>query len=269
MLNLFVHQLDSVLIILFGLIVGSFINAYEYRLYHQQPIFLDRSRCTSCKKILKWIDLIPVLSALIRRLKCRWCTKPISIQYPIVEVATALLFVIAYHYSMLFPFLGWANIPLTLYIMGVFIFLTIYDLKYFLIPDRIILPAIAVVLIAHSVQAYSMQSAAFITHTLLAAVLFGGFFLLQLIITKGKGVGGGDIRLGLLIGALLGTLNGGLAIALAYLIAVVVLAIPLLISSKVTLKTAVPFGPFLILGTIITIFYADLILDLVMRFILI
>ena len=129
------------LIFLFGLSVGSFLNCVVFRLGKKQGFINGRSYCPFCKHFLVWYDLIPVLSFIILYRCCRYCKKRISYQYPLVELATGILFVlilitnnqlsiISYFYYLL----------ITCFLVIIFV----YDLKHFIIPDKILYPAIAI-----------------------------------------------------------------------------------------------------------------------------
>ena len=130
----------------------------------------------------------------------------------------------------------------------------VYDLKYYLILDKVIIPAI---IFSFIVNLFLGQN---IWQMLLAAVVGGGFFLAQFVLSKGRWIGGGDIRLGALMGILLGWKLGLIALIAAYLFGSIV-SIILLLKKKATRKSAIPFGPFLVIGTIIAIFYGNQILE--------
>jgi leader peptidase (prepilin peptidase)/N-methyltransferase len=138
-------------IFIFGLCVGSFLNVVINRLETSQSIFLTRSHCPQCKAILKWFDLIPVFSFLWLRGRCRYCGQKISWQYPLVELVTGILFVLVVYLESPNLFVGFpqqaeaSNLLVTGYWLLVICFLIIifvYDLKYYLIPDKIIYPVI-------------------------------------------------------------------------------------------------------------------------------
>jgi len=121
-------------IFLCGLIVGSFLNAVIYRLDSGESIVKSRSHCPKCGHVLAWYELVPIFSFVIQGGKCRECKGGISWQYPIVELATAILFVLVLYY----------NLPLlyTLTISSLLMVIFVYDLKHYIIPDKIIYPAV-------------------------------------------------------------------------------------------------------------------------------
>ncbi len=180
-----------------GLIVGSFLNAAIYRLrYHKSGLATGRSTCPHCQHTLAARDLIPVLSYLLLHGKCRYCSKPIGIHYPLVELTTAFGFALmAWQLGVgnLFM-LGWL-----LLFTAVLIFLAAYDWLYGEIPDEVSLPAIGVALVGSFLGFTPDLFSAF-----LGLLIGGGAFLLLVVISKGKWMGGGDIRLLALIGTLAG-----------------------------------------------------------------
>ncbi len=144
-----------IIIFLTGLIVGSFLNCVIYRLAFPR----GRSFCPYCKHILSWQDLIPVLSFFILRGECRYCGKKISWQYPLVEIATGLLFVLILNFEFLISnkilIFNFETITYFLYLLiisSLLIIIFVYDLKHFIIPDKIIYPAIGIALIYNFYQ---------------------------------------------------------------------------------------------------------------------
>jgi len=245
----------SLVIFLFGLIIGSFINCLIYRLKNKKSLG-GRSFCPKCKKQINWYDNIPLLSYFLLRAKCRWCREKISFQYPLVELITAILFLVV--------FLATYNLQLTTYNLllilrnwtftAFLIIIFLYDLKYYLIPDKISLPAMVVALI-FNIFLYNI----FINY-LLAALIAGGFFFLQFIISKGKWIGGGDIRLGLLIGLMLGWPNILVALIISYILGSII-GLGLIIAKRATMKSPVPLGTFLSIGAFVSLLWADKIIE--------
>lgn len=255
-----------------GSAIGSFISVVVHRLKKKRhSIIFSRSICPACKKKLKIRHLFPILSWLILRGKCAFCDKKISPHYLALEVATGLLFVALF---LQFNFIESAvstviptivNYQINWEIFSVFMFYIIesallmtiffYDLKFKVIPDRLSLPAIILAiaggLILQTVAPLSM---------IIGGIAIGGFFFLQFMLSKGKWVGGGDIRLGLLMGVLLGWQFGLFALISAYIIGSLV-SIALLIQKKVSRKTAIPFGPFLVTGIYVAIFFGEIIIN--------
>jgi leader peptidase (prepilin peptidase)/N-methyltransferase len=226
-------------IFVFGLIVGSFLNCIIYRLEKGESFLKGRSYCPKCKHRLAWQDLVPVLSFLFLLGKCRYCKKSISFQYPLVELATAILFVLSpdIRFTIIVPFL---------------IIIFVYDLKHYLIPDKIVYLAIGLALILGFNQVIPACGAAL-------------FFLLIVLATRGRGMGIGDIKLAFLMGLLLGWPNILVALSFAFF-AGATIGLALIFAKKKSLKSAVPFGPFLIAGTFIALFFGGKIINWYLNF---
>ncbi|MDO8669066.1 MAG: prepilin peptidase [Candidatus Buchananbacteria bacterium] len=240
-------------IFIFGLTVGSFLNCVIYRLEHGESFLKGRSYCPHCKHKLGFFDLIPVLSFFWLRGLCSYCHKKISIQYPLVEFFTALIFLAI---GLLISDINqpWLISDINkLYLMAVSAFLVVifvYDLKHYIIPDKIIFPAIAVTLV------YNFWKSDF----LLSAFGAAAFFLAIVLVSKGKWMGVGDIKLAFLMGLVLGWPNILAALFLSFLIGAII-GLGLIIWGKKTIKSEVPFGPFLTIGTLIALFWGGAIIS--------
>ena len=261
------------IIFIFGLAVGSFLNCVIYRLAltPQQERLVwglalprGRSFCPHCKHILSWQDLIPVLSFLILRGKCRYCQKKISWQYPLVEIATALLFLLVFNFQFsifnefsIFNFQTLFNLCFLFLVSCFLIVIFVYDLKHFIIPDKVIFPAIGIALIYNFYQLLT-------THYPLSTVLnnlyaaFGAavFFLMIVLISRGKWMGLGDVKLAFLMGLFLDFPNILIALFFAFLIGAII-GVGLILAKRKTLRSEVPFGPFLVTGTFVALFWGE------------
>lgn len=248
------------IIFLLGLAVGSFLNCLIYRLPQHKRI-LGRSFCPKCGQKITWFDLIPILSFLKLKGRCRYCQQKISWQYPLVELATGILFAVAF-LTLNYPVI-YNNYFLLLlrswFLITVLIFIFVYDLKYWLVEDKIVLPAALIIFIINFFSGYSFLNLA------LAGIIGIGFFTLQYLITQGKGIGAGDLRIGLFIGLGLGWPEILIALSISYLIGSLV-ALFFLISGRKKMTSRIPLGPFLSLGTIITLFYGEKILAIIAPF---
>ena len=266
-------------VFIFGLIVGSFLNCVIYRLQTDEKVGgMSRSHCVKCGHILRWYDLIPVLSFLMLRGKCRYCKKPISIQYPLVEIATGLLFVLIFwhwHFGLWifsdFGFLisGLIHYFYYLIISCFLIVIFVYDLKHYIILDKVIYPAIILTLIYQIIfnfqfSIFNFQLNNFL-YTLFAAVLAAGFFAMLVFGSRGKWMGVGDIKLGFLMGLILGYPQILTGLFLAFLFGAII-GTGLIILKKKTLKSEVPFGPFLVTGTFVAMFWGQQILNWYLNF---
>lgn len=239
-----------------GLSIGSFLNVLIDRLPRRESI-LGRSYCEFCKKTLSWKDLIPALSFIYLRGKCRYCKAKLSYQYPIVEFITGLLFVLTIYY------LPYTNFS-TNYLVSSIYYLTIVssliviffsDLKYGIIPDKIIFPAVLVSL----VYLFIIHNSLFIIHIASAIGAFL-FFLFIYLITRGRGMGLGDVKLSFLIGLVLGFPGTIFALYIAFLTGGFI-GIILILWKKKKLKYAIPFGPFLVIGCGVSLFFQDQIIQ--------
>ncbi|MCK4891200.1 MAG: prepilin peptidase, partial [Candidatus Pacebacteria bacterium] len=263
------------IILILGLIVGSFLNVVIFRLENGEKIVNDRSKCLRCKHVLAWYDLIPVLSFIFLKGKCRYCEERISWQYPVVEMGTGILFIIVFsiQYSVfsIFYLLFW------FYIVSALIVIFVYDLKHYIIPDKVIYPAIAITFIyrlfeilnfghlnlfriwnlpAQGWSALGGEIGNLITvfNPFIAAILASAFFLSIVLLTHGRGMGGGDVKLGFLMGLILGWPLVLIALFLSFILGSII-GIFLILVGKKKMKSMIPFGPFLVLGTFIAMFW--------------
>jgi prepilin signal peptidase PulO-like enzyme (type II secretory pathway) len=236
----------------FGLCIGSFLNCLIYRLETEKTL-KGRSFCPHCKHTLGWKDLIPVFSFTILGGKCRYCKKKISWQYPIVELITALLFLLVWHTeitSLGFAFIAIINTLFLFYIVASFVAIFVYDLKHYLIPDKILIPA-TIIAIAYIILTYQN-----FFNYLLASAMASGFFLAIYLFSGGKAIGFGDVKLAVLMGFLLGFPNILVALFFAFVIGAIIGVISILLNKK-NLKSEIPFGPFLIFGTFLAHFWGQ------------
>lgn len=267
-----------IFIFLFGLILGSFLNCLIWRL-HKNENLSGRSYCPKCRRPIAWYDNLPIFSFIRLGGKCGSCGQPISWQYPIVELSTGLLFVAAFLLNLEFRILNFESIFNYLifnnsinnsikilnfkfmiqllrdwFLICVMTVVFIYDLRWYLILDIITLPACLIMLIFNLILGFSLWG------LLLSGIIGGSFFLLQFIISKGKWIGGGDIRLGWLIGLALGWPGVSVAIIISYFIGSFV-GLGLIAAGKKQWGSEVPLGVFLSAGTIITLFWQERILS--------
>ena len=266
---------------IFGLTIGSFLNSVIYRLDTGESLIKARSHCPYCKKPLSWFELIPLMSFILQKGRCRHCKKTISLQYPLVELAAGLLFVLIFNFSAqgeISPLWGgqFLNILTTifwLFVISCLIIIFVYDLRHYIIPDQVIYPAIIVAILYRlqfsifNFSAYGGPAAGWhslIFYNLLSAVIAGGFFLLIILISKGKWMGAGDAKLAVFMGLILGWPKIFLALFLAFLIGAFVSVI-LMILKKKTLKSEIPFGPFLAGATVIAMFLGDILINLYLK----
>lgn len=258
-------------IFILGLILGSFINALVWRLHKQSgskkrakqySIISGRSQCVHCGHQLSALDLIPLFSWISLKGRCRYCNKAISWQYPAVELATAVTFAVS--------FLAWpAALTLfqtILYVLWLAIVvhlvaLAVYDLKWMLLLDKLVIWLTAVsgllIVLLHTKPLDIRGLLMAIAGGALLASLF--YVLFQL--STGKWIGGGDVKIAFSLGLLAGSpLNMLLLLFIASIMGTIV-ALPLLIKDKNNLKAKLPFGPFLLVATFIVFLWGNSIID--------
>jgi leader peptidase (prepilin peptidase)/N-methyltransferase len=268
-----------VALVLFGLVFGSFAGASVWRLRARQlaadkkagepvdhseyaqlkglaheKLLSDRSRCLHCGYELRWYDLIPLVSWLSLRGRCRSCHKPIGIMEPLIELGTALFFVISF---LLWPIALTSALPIASFIIwliagvGLAIMFA-YDAKWFLLPDRVnfaviglgFVSAILMIIASPNVLDASLNVVG-------SVVVLSGIYFVLYMVSKGRWIGFGDIKLGLGLGLLLGDWRlAFIALFLANLIGTLII-IPLMAIGKLKRNAHVPFGPLLIAGAII------------------
>lgn len=254
----------NLLIFIFGLIVGSFLNCVIFRFDIKEKSALDgRSFCVHCKHKLAWFDLIPVASFLILKGKCRYCHKKISLQYPLVELFTALLFVLILNFC--WPVIGLFNLISLIYLLIIACFLVVifvYDLKKFLILDKVIYPAILLTIAYNFHDFYHLAY-----NSLPAAIGATLFFLAIFLISKGQWLGFGDVKLIFFLGLLLGFPNILVALFLSFIIGSII-GVGLISLGRKTMKSEVPFAPFLVLACLIAMLWGSSIADWYLSFIL-
>lgn len=248
---------------LFGLCVGSFLNVVINRLRNKESFF-GRSKCPKCSHKLSFFDLVPLFSFLTLKGKCRYCKEKISWQYFLVEFATAFLFIAVFVFNYFIlqfnPFLFIRD----LIVISSFVTIFVYDSKYMEIPDEISIPTAVLIAIFNFIVYKDIQSIIF-------GATFGAmFFIVQFIISKGKWIGGGDIRMGLIIGILFGSQKAIMAIFLSYFIGAIY-SIPILVNkyfnkNKVENmeidQNVLPLAPFLVIGSLLVLFFSSFLIKI-------
>jgi len=258
-----------------GLCLGSFVNALVWRLHENSKkqnvkskklsIVSGRSVCPNCGHELSAWDLVPVLSWLYLKGRCRYCRKPISWQYPLVELAMALVFIFSYLFWPGDLHLVGQKLLLATWLTGSvgLLALLVYDWRWMLLPNRIIYPTLAVALagrLAYIVFYAGNKAHSFWLLAFSLLIASGMFFILYLL-SQGRWIGFGDVRLGLVTGTLIADpAQSFLMIFLAALMGTIV-ALPGLVSGKLQISHRLPFGPFLITATGIVVLFGTPIID--------
>lgn len=267
-------------VILLGLVFGSFVNALVWRLRQQElakqktkspilhspfSILSGRSMCPSCSHQLATKDLIPVLSWMMLRGKCRYCKKPISWQYPAVELVTAAIFVVSYLFwpdslhthGNLVLFITWLAASVGL------LALLVYDFRWMMLPSRIIYPTLAIVAIGRLIYliGYEPNHWHAIGKWILSVTVASGLFWLIFMSSKGAWIGYGDVRLGLITGTVLADpLKSFLMIFAASLLGLI-FVLPTIALRRKGLTSRIPYGPFLITATMIVLLFGQSVID--------
>lgn len=261
-----------VIVVILGLAFGSFVNALVWRMHQQSlprkkqvasrrelSIATGRSMCTHCQHTLAWFDLIPVFSWASTRGRCRYCQKPIGVQYPLVEIITAGLFALSllvWPYGTTSPS---SQIMLALWLMLLVLFmaLAVYDLRWMLLPNRLVALA-AIVAAVYSIVAVSVSGVTIHELGLLVGSLAiaSGLFYVLFQISRGAWIGGGDVKLGVALGLVL--LSPVYAFMMLFFAAVLGLLGAFVTGSTqgtVQGRRVIPFGPCLIAATIIVVLF--------------
>lgn len=278
-------------VFIFGTIIGSFLNVIICRLATGEGVVRGRSHCVKCGCFLAWRDLIPIVSFFMLRGRCRGCRCKISIQYPLVEIITGLLFLSVFYlnyesmimnyghelssFSMIHDSLFIIQLLFYWFIVSCLAIIFVYDLRHYIIPDKILFPAIAGSLIWRGflslkighwslIENWSLVIGHFFPY-FLAAIVASAFFLFLILITRGRGMGLGDAKLAVLMGLLLGWPNILIALFLAFFSGALV-GVSLIIAGRKTMQSQIPFGPFLIFGTLVALFWGQAIAELYLNF---
>lgn len=242
--------INAIIFSVVGLAIGSFLNVVIFRIDDLKSILNTRSRCLHCQKAIKWYDLVPLVSFVLLRGKCRKCRADLSWQYPVVEFATALTFL-----ALFLKFgLSWATVFYCV-IFALLIVIFVYDVKTQYILDIFSWPVLIISLLG------GWYFGKFDLINILYGVLVGGGILaLLVIISKEKWMGMGDIIIGSALGALVGFPRATVLIFLAFIIGSIV-GLVLIAFKKKGIKDAVPFAPFLIIAAFIALLFGQHMID--------
>ncbi|MGM9944947.1 MAG: prepilin peptidase [Lysinibacillus sp.] len=234
---------------IFGLVFGSFYNVVGLRVPKGESIVNPPSHCTSCRRTLTALELIPIFSYLIQGGKCKGCGVKVSPIYCFTEIVTALLFALCY------VKLGFtAELAVALLFVSLLIIINVSDIAYMLIPNKILLFFLPFLITARIVSPLEPW-----WDSLLGAVIGFSILLLIAVVSKG-GMGGGDIKLFFLIGLVLGTIHTLLTLFLASVVGMIVGVIVLKVRGQGR-KTPVPFGPSIAVGALLAYFYGDQLIE--------
>jgi prepilin signal peptidase PulO-like enzyme (type II secretory pathway) len=262
--------IPAIALFIIGSFFGSFLSVLIYRIRKEKKgIFLGKSECPYCHKRLKIRDLVPIFSYILQRGRCRMCKNKISAHYLFLEIITGLIFVtfyleytfvqiletnaVMYDLSSLYAYVFYAVMSLFL------IAIWFYDLKYLEIPQIFVIPPILLVLFSALIFP-EPGILSMLTGAAVAIVFFGA----QVLISKETWMGLGDMYVGVLIGLLLGWQYFIMCLIFAYLIGSIS-SMVLLLGGRLNMKSQVPFAPFLVIATFITLFFGDFFYDLYLQ----
>ena len=233
------------IVVVFGLMVGSFLNVVIARLPERRSLWAPRSACPGCGAPIAWYDNVPLLSFALLRGRCRACAAPIPWRYPLVEAATAALFALAW-----LEFGPTLQFVVAAVLLAALVAITAIDLRHQIIPDAITLPGILAGITANVATRHLSWA-----DVALGIVVGGGVFFLIIVASRG-GMGAGDMKLGAMLGAFLGwklavfALMVGVVVGGAWAVALMALGLR-------GRKDAIPFGPFLALGGAAAVFWGE------------
>ncbi|RJR26323.1 prepilin peptidase [candidate division WWE3 bacterium] len=274
-----------------GTFFGSFLNLVSDRIITGETILTGRSKCDHCNKPLEPGNLIPVLSYILQKGKCGFCAAKLALYYPLSEILAGLLLVFSAYKSGLFQNYSVTSLLMFVYLsVSLYFFLILFltDAKYSLLPDKIVFSAVFFVLFSiilltaidlffyynqlaeDSFGKYLLQAGLWdyevvsalrrMIILLISSFSISAFFLFLIFITKGRGMGGGDVKLGFLIGLFNGFPNNILAIFLGFLFGAV-FSLMLIALKRKTIKDVIPFGPFLIMGSLVALNWGNEIMN--------
>lgn len=290
----------TVFILVLGLMIGSFINAFVWRAHektvlrnrHSRPnrgsskkldsrvkpenktrlkelsILSGRSMCTKCRHTLKWYDLIPVVSWLTLKGKCRYCKHKITWLYPVVELAFAVALATSFQF---WPFEFVSVLDYGLFVLWSFILvfmtsLLVYDLKWLELPTEWVYTAGIASVVFVGLSLANGQELAVLRDGIIGAFVLGGLFWCLYQVSSGAWIGGGDVRLGFTIGILLGWQKAIFALSVAAYIGTVIVFIAIVLG-KYKKRMKLPFGPLLIAGWYISFLWGQDVIDWYLRLI--
>lgn len=255
------HSSWLFLLIVFGLAFGSFLNVVICRIDELETIVNSRSHCPKCKNQLAWYDLIPFVSFVLLRTKCRYCKEPISWQYPIVELSTSIILASAYWYLVMQQSMSvWAFLPLII-TFGSLIVCLVYDIQTMMLPMQIVFVGSVFTLVSYLIRSDMVLFIEGLTGALIMAAILLLIIIIGKVLFKKDVMGTGDIYLAASIGLMLNFQFGVLAITFAFIFGgIITLILILLKRVKLGRHDEIAFGPFLTIGGFVVLFWGQEIL---------
>jgi leader peptidase (prepilin peptidase)/N-methyltransferase len=247
---------------LLGLLWGSFASVVAYRIPRREPIASGRSRCPACGHVIAALDNIPVVAYVARRARCRHCGARIAARYPLIEIATAVLFALS-----AWRFGASATAVVYAAFFWVLIVLSVIDIDHHLLPNRIVYPTLGAGWLSLAVMTVANGDGSRLVDALLGAVIFGGF-ILAIAFAYPAGMGGGDVKLAFLLGTFVGYVGAPGVVLIGMFLSFLLGSVIGLVAMKLTggdRRMQVPFGPSLALGSVIAILVGRPLLDAYLR----
>ncbi len=259
--------MPTIIFFIFGLFWGSFLNNVALRLEKDEEFLFSRSKCPNCGKILSWKELIPIISFLVQKGRCKNCNQKISFRYPLVELITGIwVYFLAKTFFINFNFLIFVEFIFYFVFLSILFVLALYDLQTFLIDDRFIIFGIFIFVLFLIFKSYFSLPPRDFTYLLnylffqlnkfepiFSALFLSSFFLIIFILTRGEGLGFGDVKIAFLIGLFLRPGDALFAITIASFLGSLY-GVYLIFKNK-KLKQPIPFVPFFFGGVFITIVF--------------
>lgn len=255
----------GIIIFVLGLCFGSFVNMLVYRTEEQYGLTSNfqfsksnkkRSFCDYCGRQLIWYENVPVFSWLFLKGKTKCCHKKLPISYPVVEILMGILFLYNFQFLIFNDQLNCFAVLLSLIIIVLLVFSAVFDWKYMILPD---FSTVILIIIAFLGVVFDEKN---IIPYLLSSLISAGFLLILNLITKGKGMGIGDVKFAIFMGLFLGYPNIALAFYVAFIVGAIY-GLGLIVFKKANKKSQVPFGPFLIIGTLTAWWFGEKIVELI------
>lgn len=249
----------KILFFIIGACIGSFLNVCIYRIPKYKSIIFPPSHCTNCKHRLNILDLLPIISFILLKGKCKYCNSKISIQYPLIEIINSILYVLLIYRFKFLLFNPICCISYTFF-SSMLLVIFIIDLKYKIIPNKIVLVGFVFIFILKLLESYYYNSSWYLINAFLG-LLIGSIPLFILVLIYKSAMGAGDIKLMAVIGMWLGLKLTYIALIVS-IISAGILSVVLVFCKIKTLKSTIPFAPFLTTSAFICLLYQDILIDL-------
>jgi prepilin signal peptidase PulO-like enzyme (type II secretory pathway) len=251
----------AIILLVLGLIFGSFLNAMVYRIHKKMDWVKSRSQCDHCQHTLAAVDLVPLFSWLFLRGRCRYCRKKLSLTHPVVELSTGLVFATSYVFwpanlsdsGQNILFVSWLLTAVGL------IALLIYDLRWMLLPSKILYPTAAIAAVGRAIYivGFSSNKLDDLIAWGLGVLIASGIFWLLFTVSNGRWIGYGDVRLGLVTGTVLASPSLSFLMIFAASLLGCIVALPAVALGRTKLQSKIPYGPFLISATFLTLLWGN------------